>query len=115
MTLRSIDTLPRFSHLAGILAVIAPAAWTALPALAQTSASPVVVTRPAVKKEEPPAAPAPEASVDATVTVSAERPANRIDRQVYDVKGDASASNGSAADALNNVPSVAVDPDGTLT
>ena len=49
------------------------------------------------------------------VTVSGERPANRIDRQVYDVKSDAGATNGSAADALNNVPSVAVDPDGTLT
>ena len=49
------------------------------------------------------------------VTIQAERPTNRIDRQVYDVKDDVAASNSSAADALNNVPSVAVDPDGTVT
>lgn len=60
-----------------------------------------------VKKEEPATVP--------SVTVAAERPTNRIDRQVYDVKTDASSSNGSAADALNNVPSVNVDPDGSLT
>ena len=63
-----------------------------------------------VKKEDP-----PETGNIASVTVAAERPTNRIDRQVYDVKSDASASNGSAADALNNVPSVNVDPDGSLT
>jgi hypothetical protein len=33
------------------------------------------------------------------VTVSAERPTNRIDRQVYDVKSDVSSTNGTAADA----------------
>jgi outer membrane receptor protein involved in Fe transport len=50
-----------------------------------------------------------------TVNVVAERPVGRIDRQVYDVKNDANASNASAADTLNNVPSVAVDPDGTVS
>lgn len=71
---------------------------------------------PPVKKDEK-QAPPPAAGIDAgsTVTVGAERPANRIDRQVYDVKSDIAASNGSAADALNNVPSVALDPDGSLT
>jgi outer membrane receptor protein involved in Fe transport len=63
-----------------------------------------------VKKEVP-----PETGNIASVTVAAERPTNRIDRQVYDVKSDTSSSNGSAADALNNVPSVNVDPDGALT
>jgi outer membrane receptor protein involved in Fe transport len=58
---------------------------------------------------------APEGGTIASVTVAAERPTNRIDRQVYDVKSDVSSSNGSAADALNNVPSVNVDPDGSLT
>ncbi|MES2759333.1 MAG: TonB-dependent receptor [Pseudomonadota bacterium] len=80
---------------------------------AQTVAAPTAETKPPVKKEEPP--PAPTGGDAATVTVSAERPTNRIDRQVYDVKSDVGASNGSAADALNGVPSVAVDPDGTLT
>jgi outer membrane receptor protein involved in Fe transport len=49
-----------------------------------------------------------------TVNVVAEKPTNRIDRQVYDVKSDISTSNSSAADALNNVPSVQVDPDGSV-
>ena len=48
------------------------------------------------------------------VEVVAEKPTNRIDRQVYDVKSDISSSNSSAADALNNVPSVQVDPDGAV-
>ena len=50
-----------------------------------------------------------------SVNVVGERQTNRIDRQVYDVKSDASSSNGSAADALGNVPSVGVDPDGTVS
>ena len=50
-----------------------------------------------------------------SVVVAGERPTNRIDRQVYDVKSDIGSSNGTAADALNNVPSVAVDPDGTVS
>jgi outer membrane receptor protein involved in Fe transport len=50
-----------------------------------------------------------------SVTVVGERPVGRIDRQVHDVKGDVNASNGTAADALNNVPSVSVDPDGTVS
>jgi outer membrane receptor protein involved in Fe transport len=49
------------------------------------------------------------------VTVQAERPTNRIDRQVYDIKSDAAATNNTAADALGNVPSVTVDPDGTVS
>ena len=53
--------------------------------------------------------------VTPSVTVAGERPTNRIDRQVYDVKSDVSSTNGTAADALNNVPSVAVDPDGSVT
>ncbi len=74
------------------------------------SAAAQVVAPATVKKPAP-----PENANITSVTVAAERPTNRIDRQVYDVKSDASASNGSAADALNNVPSVNVDPDGSLT
>jgi outer membrane receptor protein involved in Fe transport len=50
-----------------------------------------------------------------SVNVVGERQTNRIDRQVYDVKSDVSSSNGTAADALGNVPSVSVDPDGTVS
>jgi outer membrane receptor protein involved in Fe transport len=97
-------------------AILGALACMSLPALAQTSATPAVVTKPAtpVKKDDKPA-PVADAGIDATVIVTAERPTNRIDRQVYDVKNDVSATNSSAADALNNVPSVAVDPDGTVT
>ncbi|HEY0064955.1 MAG TPA: TonB-dependent receptor [Telluria sp.] len=79
-------------------------AWSAI-AAAQTSAQPETPAKP------PEAAPA----VSGVVTVTAERPTNRIDRQVYDQKAEVGATNNSAADALNNVPSVTVDPDGTVS
>jgi outer membrane receptor protein involved in Fe transport len=70
----------------------------------------------------PPAAAAPvteqsQATADtpATVSVTTKRNANRIDRQVYDVKADPASSNDSVADTLNKVPSVAVDADGGVT
>lgn len=96
------------------------------PAAAQEQAAPATPAaivkpgQPAKQDEKPqpppvPAPPAQEPDPAAVVVVAAERPTNRIDRQVYDIKSDVGASNGSAADALNNVPSVAVDPDGTLS
>ena len=98
-------------------AVIGALALLTLPAAAQTPApSVVVVTKPAPPlKKENPQAPV-EAGIDttATVTVTGNRPSNRIDRQVYDVKSDVAATNASASDALGNVPSVSVDPDGTV-
>jgi outer membrane receptor protein involved in Fe transport len=90
----------------------------ALPVYAQTAEQPTVTIKkaPPAKPPEPPATPGNADNADmASVVVSAERPTNRIDRQVYDVKSDVGASNGSAADALNSVPSVAVDPDGSVT
>ena len=115
----TLHRLP-FLFTRGVLsgAILGALAGLAQPALAQTSATPVVVTKPPLKKTDtppPPAAAAAEAGTDTTVTVTGNRPTNRIDRQVYDVKNDVSATNGSAADALGNVPSVAVDPDGTVT
>jgi hypothetical protein len=50
----------------------------------------------------------------ATVEVVATRPSNKVDRDVYDLKNDISVSNASAADILNNVPSVTVDQDGNV-
>jgi hypothetical protein len=58
-----------------------------LPAYAQT-ASP---EKPAIK---PATTTKPKEAVVPEVTVSAERPTNRIDRQVYDVKSDVSSTNG---------------------
>jgi outer membrane receptor protein involved in Fe transport len=59
----------------------------------------------------------PSAGADdgvATVEVVAARPTNKVDRDVYDLKNDISVSNASAADILNNVPSVTVDQDGNV-
>jgi len=86
-------------------------------ALAQSTATPEVVVKGAQPKKEPkPLEKSTATGVPVpSVTVAAERPTNRIDRQVYDVKSDVGSSNGTAADALNNVPSVAVDPDGSVT
>ncbi len=63
----------------------------------------------------PVSAKVPAIDAPVSVSVTAERPTGRIDRQVYDVKSDVGSSNGTAADALNNVPSVAVDPDGSVS
>jgi outer membrane receptor protein involved in Fe transport len=60
-------------------------------------------------------APASEpADAVSTVEVVATRPTNKIDRDVYETKNDISVSNASAADILNNVPSVTVDQDGSV-
>jgi outer membrane receptor protein involved in Fe transport len=50
----------------------------------------------------------------ATVNVVSERQTNRVDRQVFDIKNDASTAGASIGDVLNNVPSVNVDPNGTV-
>jgi outer membrane receptor protein involved in Fe transport len=62
------------------------------------------------------APPSDGASVEAVV-VTAQRPATQtlLDRKVYGVSKDLQATTGSAADVLNNVPSVAVDADGGIT
>ena len=87
---------------------------TAVQAQTQAPAADAVVKATPASKTVPVAR---EAAADTTpsVSVTAERPTGRIDRQVYDVKSDVGSTNGTAADALNNVPSVAVDPDGTVS
>ncbi|NHZ43498.1 outer membrane beta-barrel family protein [Massilia aquatica] len=87
---------------------LAPAGVT--PA-AGTPSAVVQAARTAAPPKPPPEGDMPVPSV----TVEGERPTNRIDRQVYDIKADVSTTNGSAADALGNVPSVAVDPDGSVS
>lgn len=63
-------------------------------------------------KQEP--TPAPQPASGPVVNVVAERQTNRIDRQVYDIKNDASTAGASVGDVLNNVPSVNVDPNGAV-
>lgn len=48
------------------------------------------------------------------VNVLGERSTNRVDRQVYDIKSDATTAGASIGDVLNNVPAVNVDPNGTV-
>jgi outer membrane receptor protein involved in Fe transport len=71
-------------------------------------------TKKAGTRPVPPPPPASSGQGIASVTVAAERPSGRIDRQVYDVKNDTSGANDSAAEALNKLPSVNVDPDGAV-
>ena len=88
----------------------------AAPVLAQSDAA--ATSGQAASAAVPAAAAGAPAAVPGkvqAVNVVGERQTNRIDRQVYDVKQDVNASNGSAADALGNVPSVSVDADGNVT
>ena len=81
------------------------------PALAQTAPAD---TKPAAQKTDP--AKKDDKSTDnATVTVTGERPLNRIDRQVYDNTKDPDSKTGTAADALNKVPGVSADSQGNVT
>ena len=63
------------------------------------------------------AAPAPQTSTLQGVVVEAQRPKTQtlLDRKVYTVSGDLQATTGSAADILNQVPSVNVDADGNVS
>lgn len=67
-------------------------------------------TKPKAKPEEEVAPAAPVA----VVNVISERQTNQVDRQVYGIKTDASTAGASVGDVLNNVPSVNVDPNGTV-
>lgn len=104
---------------AGAQAVPATATATATAPASTSAAAPstagVAPQAPAATTAAPAAAADAAPQTIQSVNVVGERQNNRIDRQVYDVKSDVNASNGSAADALGNVPSVAVDPDGTVS
>jgi hypothetical protein len=95
-------------HALKVLPALLVSCFAAPPSFAQTATS--EPAKPPVK-----AVPAPTTQQDdgvATVEVVATRPTNKVDRDVYDLKNDISVSNASAADILNNVPSVTVDQDG---
>ncbi len=109
---------PRRSLIAHLVAgtLLVPLAASAQQAPAaqqpvQATAKPAPAT-PAPAQVAPPAQPP---AVESTVTVSATRTLNRIDRQSYDVKADPATSNDTVADTLNKVPSVGVDADGNVT
>jgi outer membrane receptor protein involved in Fe transport len=86
---------------------------TTTPPAAKPAAKPAA--QPEAKSAAPVTAETPQpAGQIATVNVVSERNTNRVDRQVYDIKNDASTAGASIGDVLNNVPSVNVDPNGTV-
>lgn len=96
---------------AGEPARVTEQARSAAPAAPLTAAS----TKADAGKDAGTTAPDPQAGGEmATVEVVASRPTNKVDRDVYELKNDISVSNASAADVLNNVPSVSVDQDGNV-
>lgn len=125
-----LSSHPRRSLIAHLVAgaFLAPSAAMAQQApAAQEQAAQPVKPKPAQPAQAPaqaqpsqaaqaPAAPAVQTpAVESTVTVTATRSQNRIDRQTYDVKADPATSNDTVADTLNKVPSVGVDGDGNVT
>jgi outer membrane receptor protein involved in Fe transport len=92
--------------------------FLSLDAAAQTAPAdgkpvPKAAAKPAAPVAAEPAQPQSPGQI-ATVNVVSERQTNRVDRQVFDIKNDASTAGASIGDVLNNVPSVNVDPNGTV-
>jgi outer membrane receptor protein involved in Fe transport len=83
------------------------------PAAAGGKTAAPVATVKADPKTDATAVPPPSGPVQ-VVNVISERDTNRVDRQVYDIKAGASTAGASIGDVLNNVPSVNVDPNGTV-
>ena len=81
-------------------------------AYAQTTPAPAPQdNKPADSKP----ADAPQDGSSQQVIIQGQKPANRIDRQTYDNTKNVDSATGTAADALNKVPSVNVDNDGNVT
>lgn len=83
------------------------------PAASAKAATPAAAVKADPKAAATDAVPAPTGPVQ-VVNVVSERDTNRVDRQVYDIKTGAATAGASIGDVLNNVPSVNVDPNGTV-
>lgn len=105
---------PAPARTGGVPAAQAPAPATAPATAAAPAAADAANAQSGAAVTSGQPAPAGAADDVATVEVVATRPTNKVDRDVYDLKNDISISNASASDILNNVPSVTVDPDGTV-
>ncbi len=83
---------------------------------AQTTPAPAPQdSKPADGKPADKPADAPQDAQAPQIVIQGQKPANRIDRQVYDNTKNVDSATGTAADALNKVPSVNVDNDGNVT
>ncbi len=95
------------------------ASMLALPAMAQTATPPAPAQTQA--PAQAPAKPAPQEEeqastvTDVVVTSRADAVRSSIDSTSYSLANDLQASSGSLADALRNVPSVDVDPQGNVS
>ncbi|MDI7776396.1 TonB-dependent receptor [Asticcacaulis sp. EMRT-3] len=119
-----------------VIALALMAAPLALPAQAQTAPAKPAPAKPAqsqtqtqsqspaqtqTQSQTPAGGTTPSGGDDSgaitTVTVTAAKPEvqHKPDRDVYDVTQDPDAATGSAADVMNNIPAVTVDPDGTVS
>lgn len=85
-----------------LCAASVPALLSATPCAAQTQTPPSGQER---------------ADTPTTVTVTVQKPevVHKPDRDSYDVSRDPDAATGSAADVMNNIPALSVDPDGSVT
>ena len=96
----------------------ATASLSVLATLLLAGAAAAQTTAPAQTTDTPAPAASGQSTSDkgtTTVTVTAAKPTQRIDRQVYDNTKNIDSTSGTAADALNHVPSVNVDNQGNLT
>jgi outer membrane receptor protein involved in Fe transport len=101
----------RTSPKLNVLPALILGCFAAQPLFAQTTDAPAPAPRSAKAQPEPAR---PTTTTTTTTTATPQEPTNKVDRDVYDLKNDISVSNASAADVLNNVPSVTVDQDGNL-
>ncbi|WP_425985520.1 TonB-dependent receptor domain-containing protein [Brevundimonas sp. TWP1-2-1b1] len=111
----------------GVAAAVLPGAALAQQAPAQsTTQAPAQPTTPAATQTPPPQTPAPRAQAaepaqqpasvgDVVVNARANDVRTSIDSTSYSLANDLQATTGTLADALRNIPSVEVDPDGNVS
>jgi outer membrane receptor protein involved in Fe transport len=112
----------------GVAAAVLPGAALAQQAPAQSTAqAPAQPATPATTQTPPPQTPAPRAQAaepaqqqpasvgDVVVNARANDVRTSIDSTSYSLANDLQATTGTLADALRNIPSVEVDPDGNVS
>jgi len=91
--------------------------FTVIAIFIAAGASPLAA-QPAAPVAVAPNAPSPDGQtvkMDALTVTAQQQQLNTIDRKIYNVGGEIAATTGSAADILQNIPSVEVDIDGNVS
>jgi outer membrane receptor protein involved in Fe transport len=81
---------------------------TPVTSLASQSSAPTAGSTPAISQRDG------STEVKSVTVVGSARVKGSVDRRSYDIKSDLQYQSGSLADVLNGVPSVSVDPDGSV-